>query len=468
MQSKQINIKVYLLMTKKWLSAGNLGLGVLTALLMLTAALYSFIRPSEIIVINDAKAASTLPKNPFELPLLAYEAIESPLLTPAFSPMTMQLPELKKYLVYYGKNGRPDAQINDSALYFAFNGNKSPTPLNPKEKLYVLFDKKQSPPQYVFSPSNAETPLWIEAEARGNDALVKVRMTGEDDTIITTPSANADFTLAQKEFVRTGTAWELGKWRVDGSLLARQKARWYGPDRFLEKHGGKEYQELIGKQRIDFGDTDEIYSIYVSQGDSLVWDDEHWKVIIPGSDSLTKPLMIVKKIDDRLMSLELWDTTGKAKVPLNLLKSHEAPIPFALQQQFKFVGARTRSQFVFEINKERMLLSPQDWLVQTENGWKKLTTPEEIDEYVDRKLSGTLFVFDGVIRKEDRQLLIGTLFNPSRTEAQQVELPVSPGAGNSIENPKTPDDLHPGADSAMPFAKSRHHPHPYNENDDDL
>jgi hypothetical protein len=133
--------------------------------------------------------------------------------------------------------------------------------------------------------------------------------------------------------------------------------------------------------------------------------------------------MSIKKIDDRLMSFELWDAEGKNKITLNLLKSTEGWVPQNIQA-FKFVGARTRTQFVFEINKERILLSPQDWLLLIDNNWKKLTTPEEIDAYVERKTIGPLFVFDGVEKKDDKQVMQGTLFNSTRTDTQSVEIPM--------------------------------------------
>ena len=80
----------------------------------------------------------------------------------------------------------------------------------------------------------------------------------------------------------------------------------------------------------------------------------------------------------------------------------ETWVPNNIQEQFKFIGARTKSQFVFEVDDEKMLLSPQDWLVLTENGWIKLTTAQEIDDFVSRKVIGTLFVFNGIERKEDQ------------------------------------------------------------------
>ncbi|MFI5344711.1 MAG: hypothetical protein ACHQUC_10900, partial [Chlamydiales bacterium] len=147
----------------------------------------------------------------------------------------------------------------------------------------------------------------------------------------------------------------------------------------------------------------------------------------PGEESLKHPLLVVKKIDDRLMSFELWDVDGKGKVALNLLKSSE---PWAannaqtVQKAFKFVGARTRTQCLFEINKERMVIRPSDWLLLTPQGWKKLDKEEDLDKFVQRKTTGMLFVFEGWTRKEDRQVMQGTLYNPTRSDCQTVELAV--------------------------------------------
>ena len=137
------------------------------------------------------------------------------------------------------------------------------------------------------------------------------------------------------------------------------------------------------------------------------------------------------------MNLELWDAEGKGKAVMNLIKANEAWMPQNLEQNFKFMGARTRSQFVFEINNERILLCPQDWLVLTQTGWKKLVTPKEIDDYVDRKVTGPLFVFDNIERKDDRQVIVGTLFNVARTETASVELPLQQN-GNAAK-PQTED-----------------------------
>lgn len=410
-------------MIRKWLAKINYGLGIAIALCLLLAFLFLLMRPSEIATSDKPPPKSTLPKSAFLQSKEAYAEIGPPFLNLQFAPMSMQLPDLKRYLLYYGRNGRPDAVQENALLHFSFTGNKSVSSVMPGEPLYILYDRKLNPPQYVFSPGNAETSLWMEATAQGNEALVHVSMRGEAGEVIQHPESNARFTITEKEYVRFGSAgWELGKNRVDATILARQKARWFGPDVFLARHGGKEYAALVGKQRIDFGEGEEVYSVFVGLNDSLVWESNRWKPVKPGSESLGKPLLYVKKIEDRLMNLELWDPEGKGKVVLNLLKASEPTQQVNIVQSFKFVGARTRTQFVFEIDKERMLLSPKDWLLMTPKGWMKLTTPKEIDDYVDRRLVGPLFVFDAVDRGDDRLVLKGTLFNASRTDMQPIDI----------------------------------------------
>lgn len=410
-------------MIKEWFNWINIALAGLAALLLLFAFIMMVSRPSEIEVLETAIDKNILPPSSFPPPKEGYEAIGEPAFQLRSLPMTLQLPDLRKSLVYYGRNSRPDSDSNNAAMHFAFVGAKSPSSVLPGVATYLLYDKKQKPPQYVFSPQNAATSLWIEVTPQSNQALVSVSMLNEKNEVVHEPAAYANFTLPEKTFSRqTSSAWSIGKFNVDGTLLARQKARWFGADRFLAEHGGKEYQKEIGKQRIDFGEGNDLYSAYVALNDLLVWKNNRWKVAEPGDETLGLPLMQVKKIDERLMNFELWDPEGKSKTALNLLKSNEGIIPPNLIQSFKFVGARTRSQFLFEIGKERFVLSPQDWLFLGDKGWRKLTTPEEIDAYVERKLNGILFVFNSIEKQGDHQVMVGTLFNKARTEMQRVEI----------------------------------------------
>ena len=286
-----------------------------------------------------------------------------------------------------------------------------------KTPLYLVYSDNE----YFFSPDNKATNLWIEGvPLQEDELLVNVKMTGENGDLITQPVDHASFVLKKRRLPRFGNqeGFEIGGHRVDASLLARQKARWYGEDLFLEKYGGKEFEEKIDKERIDFGDEGERYSVYVDEDDTLVWKGSQWVPVTEGMQTELFPLLKVRSIDTRLMHFDLWDVSGKGYFKLRILKSRESFIPKTLFQGFKFIGARTRSQFVFEVLEERLLLSPNDWLLRTDQGWKKLSTSQEIDDYVDRKQVGVLFILDGVKRVGGRQLLLGTLFNSTRTELQ--------------------------------------------------
>lgn len=429
-------------MIKNWLSWINLTVGGLSGILLFSAIVIFCLRPSDIVVANPEAIKKSLPICSFAMSKEACDSIGTNAFDLKFSPVSLQLPNLQNHLIYYGKNGRPDALSDTPVLHFGFNGNPASASIISGQRLYLLYDRKKTPNQYTFSPENTETTLWIEPSVRGNEAVVKVSMRNENGEIVREPSSNAQFNLPEKEQSRPGgKAWEMGKWRVDGSLLARQKARWTGIDVFLERHGGPEFSHMQGKHRIDFTDEDETYSVYVGLNDSLIWDKERWKLVEPAQDTLKFPLIVVKKIDERIMNFELWDVGGKSKIVLNLIKAHEIWVPQNIQQMFQFLGARTRSQYIFEIDGNRMLLSPQDWLLQTEEGWIKLTTAQEIDDYVDRQLKGALFVFDGMVRQEDKQILKGVMFNAARTEMQEIEIPVQQGSKH-IVSPKANDFDH--------------------------
>lgn len=416
-------------MIDRWLSWLNGALIGLALLFGLAGIGYWLSRPGEITQGGHRSQEGGLPKGAFELAEKDYEKAGEVLLSLEQAPPIMQLPDLRTQLIYYGKNGRPDAQSQQTVIHFALSGNnKNATSVAPGENLYLVYERKGTSGKYVFSPNNEKSSLWVQGVPVDNEVQVKVRMENENGEEVAEPETYAQFRLPEKEFVRYGgVTWELGGHRVDGTLFARQKARWCGPDRFLERHGGEDYKNIDGKQRIDFTESDEPYSVFVKAGDCLIWSDNRWKMIEPGDESLKKPLLVVKKTDERLMTFELWDVDGKGKIVLNLLKSSE---PWAvqngqtLQHMFKFLGAKTKTQCVFEINRERVVLSPSDWLILTPKGWKKLATEEEIDNYVKRKLSGTLFVFDGIVRKDEKQMMVGTLYSPSRHECNPIELPL--------------------------------------------
>ena len=412
-------------MINRWISLCNCVFVLLSVVFFLMAAFYWFKIPAEIACEHAGSKDCALPKLAFELSQEEYAKGSDSLLALQETPPSLELPDLRQQLIYYGKNGRPDVKAEESLMHFALSSNnKEIASISTGQKLYLVYN--QNPVGYSFSPKNEKTSLWVECKPFEKEAEVHVCMENDKGESIQTPEKYAHFRVQEKEFIRlVAPIWEVGSFKVDGTLLARQRARWYGADLFLEQHGGEDFKDALGKQRIDFGDGEAIYSVFVSQGDCLIWDRDQWRTPSLEQGSVGYPLLVIKKLEDRLITFELWDIQGRGKVTLNLLKSMEPwsfQNPLLLQNAFKFIGARTRKQCVFEINKARVSLSPSDWLLLTPKGWKKIATEQEIDDFVKRKLTGTLFVFDGISRKGDKQVMMGRLYSPSRNDRKEVEL----------------------------------------------
>ncbi|MGA8164102.1 MAG: hypothetical protein WB791_03635 [Waddliaceae bacterium] len=414
-------------MTKNHLYWINVTLGGVAMILMSFAAGLHFTRSEKISMTEMIPKQTELPRGSFVRNKEDYSAIGPPFLYLDFTPLSLQLPDLRNCLVYYGRNERPDADPEQSALHFAFSGSKDAVSILPNQPLYLVYDNAQPRTKYLFSPDNRDTSLWIESSAEEKEASVQVAMKNEAGETIREPEQHAHIKLKAKEIARYGgEKWELGKWRVDGTLFARQRARWYGQDLFLDEHGGEEWEKSRGKERIDFADGDHHYSMYLAAGDCAAWAGNRWKEIEPGEKSRQYPLLVVSKVDERLMKMELWDVRGKVRIPLNLIKSTETSTTRQnMNMAFKFVGARTKSQLTFEVNNERLLLCPKDWLLLLDGQWNKLTTPEEIDDYVNRNKVGPLLVFNDVATDEEgRQVLRATHYSPARTEVRVVEIPL--------------------------------------------
>lgn len=424
-------------MQKRHLTAVNLVLVALTFFLLIAHLFLSIFPPREISFQEVQSAPLSLPKNPFEQPAAEYISIGSNLLHAGYTPPELRLPDLRQALFYHGRNGRPDLQGDEPPLHFSIGGS-SPSQrtfasMKGGEPLYLTYDHSSRPPRLIFEPNNQQTKFWINAVPGDNDVEVTVHMLDERGKEVQPAEQDqGTFRLPERDLSRVSQGgFDIDGQRADGALLARQKAKWMGVDRFLERHGGEEYQFVSGRQRIDFEDKDQHpYSVFIKPGEILVWEDSRWVAVPPGERSLGRPLLVLRRIDDRVMTFELWDPDGKQRLHLNILKTPEPwnlQNPTILQQNFKFLGSQTKNQAVFLIDKKRMVLSPSDWLLLTPKGWRKLASAQDIEQYVNRELTGTLLIFDHTERRDEKQVMYGELYSPSRTEYQPLELSLETG-----------------------------------------
>lgn len=388
-----------------------------------------------------------LPPAPFTLSSEAYGRIGMGPLALRAEPLRRQLPDLRGELLFLGRNERPDLKAPHFRLalakeegFHSFEAGKkiylkylkgavrSPV----EERRFrdgALFEEEPTPlftkGSYTFSPQNIPTSLWIELRFFEEAESVEVTLGMLDETRmpLSEPEERRRFLLplgTTSGRLATG-GWELGSNRVDTTLFARQKARWRGRDCFLAMHGGEEFAFALGRERIDFFDGMTPYTVFVKEGEFLVWRENRWAPV-GSSESFGHPLLVCKKLDDRILTFDLWDGQGAQKLQLSLIRSQEMREMVNVHEQLSFVGAKTRAQFIISSNQKRLLLRPNDWLLCHEGEWKKIGSAQEVDDYVSARLQGPLFVLDTVTKKNGRQVLLGHLFNTARTEVKEIEL----------------------------------------------
>lgn len=365
----------------------------------------------------------SFPKSPF--PQNETNFTQGPFSLKWTSPQSM-LPDLKQEVTYLGKNHRPDVQEGKSRFYISIGKNKDPILAESGEKLYLTYSQSGA-----YSPSfdNMETPLWLEmvpmmTDRTGEEYLeVKAYLLDEEGLLITYPSNHHLFTLKMEERKGGGaTPWELSGLRVDGSLLIRQGARLTGKDLFLEMHGGDPFKDILDRDRLDFLSGDNPYCCFIKEGDFLIWKDKQWQRAGKDDETSHYPLLAIKKLDEKSLSVELWDIEGKNKFLLSLPRSKNFDPPLDLNQEFKLVGAKTWIECVVECRGKRFLVKEGDWMVLTPDGWHKIASEKEVDDFVDQKMSGPLFILDKITKKNSRTTLVGHLFNALRTSVADIEL----------------------------------------------
>lgn len=355
----------------------------------------------------------------------------------SFPEIQEQLPDLRQEVVFLGSNDRPDALKHKFSLELASSGEQYMAAAG--EKVFLCVGSSSSGPVYTFSSS--PTDLWLECRPVGKEGRVeiKVRLLGVNKTLVTSPKERETLFLGPS--IKNVSSWEIGGIKVDPSFPIKQKMRRVGADKFLLIYGGPEFADKAAKERIDFTTAkEENYSRYLAVGEILLWDGECWQYCGAFSgESASAPLLEVKKIDDKVVVMELWNVGGTAHQSVSLAKTISSPIEITdILRELAFIGMRSWSRPIVMLGEQRMILSPNDWVVRTASGWEKLSSLQQAQDYVSGKLLGPLFVFEKLEKEGQSFVLRGRIFNSSRTLSEVVILPLKQGGETQLESQEKP------------------------------
>ena len=419
---------------------------------VIIATIFAFATNSSYATSYTAEAStSSLPNTAFPFPQEAYDAIGDGILSLNHTIFAMKIPDLSHDILFHGLNARPDIPNDTPQIILSLSGSSDIICAASESKIFLVYDDSPFPGRYIAGDDTS--PLSIIPTYTNGGAVISTSLVDDAGNDVEDTASITTFELLESPLITEQASWEVGTYRADAGILARQRARWFGKDRFLEHHGGEEYNYTIGRERIDFGDGEEAYPLFVKKGDYFFWEDDKWIAPSKTSSSQGKALLAIASVEEKLIHIDLWNDTGTKKLPLTIIKSSSVWSPHIIQHEISFLGAKTKIQAIVEISKERMILNNQDWVLRSDNKWSVIKTPKNIDEYVMNAVTGELFVVGDIIRKDGKQFLEGTLFNRAKTETVEMAIPLQASIQDHRQAYDFPAKTPPQTQSTTPTHK---------------
>ena len=356
------------------------------------------------------------------------EALKEPGLSLRHIDRVVKLPDLRQQLVSYGFHERPDREFSTPQIQFGLRGIQSCLSTRCNEKVYLRFDPRAARWQIATSP----TPLFFILRPKDSGVEAEVRLQEDGKEAVTTPIEFHKFIVASATPPNGSQVWTLDTWSVDTSILERQGAVWYGQDRFVQELGGTEMEHEKSRERIVFTLGASPYVLWAKEKDCFTFEDGRWISVEVGSESAGKPLLMVTKIEQRSLQFSLWNEEGTQHLSLALQRRDpgNATLP-----EIKVLGAKSRKQWLAEIQGQKVTFRPDDWIVCNGKEIVTISTQQQLDDYLEGRLSGHLLALQGITKEHGEPRLVGSFFDATHT----VSLPISASLYRSWEPPKLPE-----------------------------
>ena len=281
------------------------------------------------------------------------------------------------------------------------------------EKLFLAYQDE------LLILSNKPTPLWLKLmDSKKGEATLQLGLdlfSGEGDLVQTQTRI---FHLHEK--IHPFRKDELTDPALIESLSLLEKARWWAPDLLFSSYGGEEYGVHKGKQRL-LMEGQEL--LYVEKGSYFHYHGKKWEK----GKRAGCPTAWVRKVSPHKMEWDLCDQSGFEWTRVSLEKERNHALSLRMEEIFSKVHQRTKTRASCHLENRPITLKKGDWLLRTEKGWHTIKNRDEVDAILSFKVSGELFIFDGIERKEGKEFFTGTLFDSMRVDQRKVAFPIPRG-----------------------------------------
>lgn len=373
-------------------------MGVCACFVLLSSGLFFFSCP-----LPDLKVRLIEEVSQARIPLHPYELIGSSALALNEYHTSSWARRIANELLVLGYNTRPDQQ---SSVVIAFSLNKGKKSFTAKnEELIFLEESKEG-----LAYSEKKTALWIQPILLTNGAiLIKV-------------SRQFHSTEQNAEFISSSSG--LLQMSNDDFMQQLQNSSYLSFDLLIQHYGGPRFAGWEEKGTLKCMDQMQSYACFVSEADLLVFKDQRWQVASLATKTQGLPLARVKKLLPQQMQLEVWDEKGFCSSLIEIPLQKKTSKRTKIEIPFTKIRMRSSTQISCSLGKKRLFLKQGDWLFKTPSGWYRLDKPRDIEDYVYHRLIAEVFIFDAIVKEKGCCFMKGTLFDETRMQMQQVQLPI--------------------------------------------
>jgi hypothetical protein len=318
-------------------------------------------------------------------------------------------------MVLMAYNSRPDAASKDAKMLISLKNGKELLTLSSGRVLFL----KEASQGRGLCVSETPTGLWVKPILLENGAVLieagrrlvsKEGQAGEEKgELMINPQGGvpARYNPTQQPYIK-----EL------------KSARSFPSDLLIQKYGGREYASWREKMILELTQGGSSYACFVAKGEFLLYDHGEWKVSPLEELKKDLPIAYIKSASAKGIELEAWDETGF--YPIQIKIELEKPNRFQPKPDSMPSGIRLRNGTAIScaLGKRRVILKQGDWLLKTATGWRNLRKKEEIEQYLNHRLKGELFIFDVIEKEQGRLVMKGNLFDETRTQVQPFVLPI--------------------------------------------
>ena len=95
---------------------------------------------------------------------------------------------------------------------------------------------------------------------------------------------------------------------------------------------------------------------------------------------------------------------------------------FAEKFDLKLVGARSKRDWIAELGGVRMLVRSDDWFLFHDGAWSKISSLDELDDFIVGNIRGPLLVLEGSEKSGNEMYLVGRVYDTTRTQCVPLKI----------------------------------------------